>query len=100
MTVRFTGEAQREFLDAIAFYEETCHGLGRRFKGEVDRCISWIAGHPELYRLKPGGYRRINLRVVTYYVPYIVRRETLWVLAIAHASRQPHYWISRRDQIP
>lgn len=97
MTIRFVDEAQREFLDAISGYEDARGGLGQRFKDEVDRCVLWIADHPELYRLRPGSYRRINLRVFPYYIPYIVRGQTLWVLAVAHGSRKPLYWISRRD---
>lgn len=97
MIVRFVEEAQREFLDAISYYEETRAGFGRRFKDEVDRSVLWIADHSELYRPRPGGYRRINLRVFPYYVPYIVREQTLWVLAVAHGSRRPLYWISRRN---
>ena len=99
MNIQFVDEAQWEFLDAISDYEEARSGLGRRFKDEVDRCVLWIADHPELYRLRPGDYRLINLRVFPYYIPYIVREETLWVLAVAHASRKPHYWISRRGEI-
>jgi len=99
VTIRFVEEAQREFLDAIADYEEARSGLGRRFKDEVDRCVSWISDHPELYRLRPTSYHRINLRVFPYYIPYVVRNETLWVLAIAHASRKPLYWISRRKEV-
>jgi plasmid stabilization system protein ParE len=99
VTVRFVEEAQREFLDAISAYEEVRAGLGQRFKDEVDRCVLWIAGHPELYRLRPGGHRRINLRVFPYYLPYVLRGETLWVLAVAHGGRKPLYWISRRGQI-
>jgi plasmid stabilization system protein ParE len=83
--VRFVEEAQREFLDAISAYEEARAGLGQRFKDEVDRCILWIADHPELYRLRSGSYRRINLRVFPYYIPYVVRDSILWVLAIAHS---------------
>jgi plasmid stabilization system protein ParE len=98
MNIRFVGPAREEFLDAIANYEEARSGLGRRFKDEVDRCVLWIADHPELNRLRPGGYRRINLRIFPYYIPYIVRGDVLWVLAIAHASRRPGYWSSRRDQ--
>jgi len=96
VTIRFVEEAQREFLNAISYYEEARGGLGRRFKDEVDRSICWISDHPELYRLRAGGYHRINLRVFPYYIPYIVRGEILWVLAVAHGSRKPHYWISRR----
>ncbi len=98
MTIRFAEEARQELLDGISSYEEVCADLGARFKDEVDRCALWIVGHPELYRLRPTGYRRINLRVFPYYVAYVVRGETLWILAIAHSARKPLYWISRRIQ--
>lgn len=98
MTIRFVAEAQREFLDAIVDYEDARSGLGQRFKNEVDRGILWIAEHPELSRLRSGSYRRINLRVFPY-IPYIVRGQTLWILAIAHASRKPLYWIARRSEV-
>ena len=100
MTIRFAEEAQREFLDAIDYYEDARAGLGRRFKNEVDRCVLRIANHPERCALRPGDYRRINLRVFPYYIPFIVREQTLWVLAVAHSSRKPLYWISRRDAAP
>jgi plasmid stabilization system protein ParE len=101
VTIRFVEEAQREFLDAISHYEKARTGLGRQFKDEVDRNILWIADHPELYRPRSGSYRRINLRVFSYYIPipYIGRGQTLWALAIAHASRKPLYWISRRNEV-
>ncbi len=99
MTIRFVEEALREFLDAISDYEEARAGLGRRFKNEVDRCVLWVADHPELYRVRPGGSRRINLHGFPYYIAYTVRRPTLWVLAVAHSSRKPLYWISRRNEV-
>ena len=99
MTIRFVEEAQREFLDAISDYEEAHGGLGQRFKDEVDRCVLCIADHPELYRLRLGEHRRINLRVFPFYLPYIVREQTLWILAVAHGSRKPLYWISRRNKV-
>ena len=100
MTIRFVEEARREFLDAIDYYEEARAGLGRRFKDEVDRCVLRIANHPESHALRPGDYRRISLRVFPYYIPFIVREQTLWVLAVAHSSRKPLYWISRRNTVP
>jgi len=99
VNIRFVEEAQRELLDAIAFYEEARAGLGKRFKDEVDRCVLWIADHPDLYRLRQRGYRQINLRVFPYAIPYIVREQTLWVLAIAQCNRKPLYWISRRNAV-
>jgi hypothetical protein len=88
-------QAQLEFLQATDQYESERPGLGQRFKDEVERSIVWIGEHPELYRLRLGGYRRMNLRVFPYYLPYIIRGETVWVLAVAYASREPEYWIRR-----
>jgi plasmid stabilization system protein ParE len=96
MTITFLPEAQSEFLDAISHYEEARPGLGQRFKDEVDRTLLWLAEHPEHCRLRPGGYRRMNVRVFPYYIPYIVRQTTLWVLAVAHGSRKPEYWSQRK----
>lgn len=99
MIIKVLQEAQLEFLDAISHYEGERPGLGQRFKDEVDRSLLWIAAHPELQRLRPGGYRRMNLRVFPFYLPYVVRDDTVWVLAIAHGSRKPEFWI-RRKNIP
>ena len=96
MTIRWAEEARQELLDAILYYEEIRADLGARFKDEVDRCVLWITDHPELYRLRPTGYRRINLRAFPYYVPYVIRADVLWILAVAQSGRKPLYWISRR----
>jgi hypothetical protein len=94
--VVFVKEAQQEFLEAITHYEEARSGLGQRFKEEVVRCTIWIAEHPEVLRSRRSGCRRINLKIFPYYLPFVVREQALWVIAVAHSSRSPHYWISRR----
>ena len=99
MSITVLQEAQLEFLDAISHYEAERPGLGQRFKDEVDRSLLWIAARPELQRLRPGGYRRLNLRVFPFYIPYVIRGDTVWVLAVAHGSRKPDYWV-RRKNIP
>lgn len=96
MTIRFVKEAELEFLEAISYYEDAQEGLGRRFKDEVDRCVLLVAERPETCRERVGGHRRINLRVFPYYLAYVLRRDVLWVLAVAHASRRPGYWFLRR----
>jgi len=37
--------------------------------------------------------------VFPYYMPYIVREQTVWILAVAHGSRKPLYGISRRNEV-
>ena len=96
MTVRFVAEAQGEYFDAVAYYERATAGLGARFEREMNRVIRQIADQPEVLSVRRGGYRRINLRIFPFYLPYVVRGDVLWVLAVAHAKRRPLYWISRR----
>jgi len=98
MNIIFVPEAKDEFLDAISYYEEAREGLGERFKDEADRCILWMAEHSGLYRVRLVGYRRINLRAFPYYIPFIIRGSTLWVLAVAHSARKPEYWINRKQE--
>jgi plasmid stabilization system protein ParE len=98
MIVVFLEEAQAEYLEAISYYEFAQSGLGRRFQEEVDRVVLWLANNPDLCRLRRKGYRRMNLATFPYYLPYIIRGETLWVLALAHSARRPEYWIGRSPQ--
>jgi plasmid stabilization system protein ParE len=95
MNVFFVPEAKEEFLDAISYYEDARAGLGLRFQLEVDRSIRWISEHYALYRLRPGGYRRFNLRIFPYHIAFVVVESTLWILAVAHSSRKPEHWIKR-----
>lgn len=96
MTVRFVREAQQEFLDAMLYYEEAEPCLGRRFRAELEKTVRHLRDHPEIYRIRIVAQRRINLKTFPYYLPFIIRGETVWVLAVAHESRHPRYWIGRR----
>ena len=95
MNVKFLPEARDELLEAVAYYEGEASGLGSRLWEEVDRHIAWIERNYELPRLRPGGYRRVNLKLFPYYISYIVREPVIWILAIAHGHTRPEYWIDR-----
>ena len=92
-------QAADEFEDAVSHYEDKQAGLGQRFRDEVDQHMRWIGGHADVPRLRPGGYRRVNLKVFPHYIAYLEIGETVWVLAIAHGHREPEYWIDRRREV-
>jgi plasmid stabilization system protein ParE len=99
MNIIVLPQAGDEFEEAAASYNEKKPGLGERFRDEVDRHIRWIARHAEIPRPRPGGYRRVNLKVFPHYIAYMRFREALWILAIAHAHREPEYWIGRKQAL-
>jgi hypothetical protein len=92
-------QAFEELNDAIAYYEERQPGLGLKMKEEFDQYVRWILNNPQIPRLRSGGYRRVNLKVFPYYIAYLVHRDTLWILSIAHNHRKPRYWIKRKNDI-
>ena len=95
MILRIIDEAAAEFSDAVARYELIESGLGVWLKEEVKAAIAWISDLPELPRVRPKGYRRVNLKVFPYHIAYIIHADEIWVLAIAHSARLPEYWITR-----
>lgn len=99
MIIRVVPEARLELQAAADYYEKQQPGLGRLLWHEADKHILWISLHSEVPRLRPAGYRRVNLRVFPYYVAYITRNDVLWVLAIGHSHRRPEYWIERKQKI-
>ncbi len=95
MTLIVLEQAEKEFSKSAAYYESKERGLGFRFRDEVAEIVNWIQEHPEIPRLRPRGYRRLNLRVFSHYVAYVIRGDTLWIVAIAHAHRRPEFWMKR-----
>jgi hypothetical protein len=74
---------------ATSGYEARARGLGSRFRAEVESARAAIVEHPFLWRLRPGGYRRVNLPGFPYYVAFVIEEELALVTAVAHGGRHP-----------
>jgi len=92
-------QAFEELNDAIAYYEEQQAGLGLKLKDEVNQHVNWILDNSTVPQIRRGGYHRVNLQIFPYYIAYIIREDTLWILAIAHGHRKPECWIKRKNEI-
>jgi plasmid stabilization system protein ParE len=94
--VRFLEEAQDEFLEQIAFYEEREKGLGERFRLSVQVATTLAATHPKLGSPWKLRTRRVFPKDFKFSVVYRNEPEEIVVFAIAHFRRRPTYWRSRR----
>jgi plasmid stabilization system protein ParE len=93
--LEFRPEASAEVECVTGDYEAHTPGLGARFRAEVETACAAIVQHPLLWRMRPGGYRRVNLPGFSYYIAFVVEEQSLLVLAVAHSSRNPNYFRSR-----
>ena len=91
-------QADEELYEAAKYYEEQQAGLGYKFLDEVEKHIKWIESNPKTARKRQGNYRRINLKIFPYFIPYMIHNNTLWILAIAHCNRKPFYWVERINE--
>ena len=91
-------EALGDLRDAASFYREQAGTTrSQSFLREFDQCISKLLLRPALGSLWRGrGRRRYLMKRYPYSLIYTVAEDTIRVLAVAHHSRRPGYWVSRR----
>lgn len=87
--------AEDELLDEIGYLELQAPGLGRQFYAEVTRGEKLIAEFPEAAAEIRPGIRKRMLRKFRYSLLYSIEKQVVLILALAHHSRRPGYWIGR-----
>ncbi|HNT86407.1 MAG TPA: type II toxin-antitoxin system RelE/ParE family toxin [Candidatus Hydrogenedentes bacterium] len=95
MNYTFHPEAEEEFLESAARYEAAVPGLGVRFGAEVERALQLLLKRPRLAPRVEGELRQLVLRQFPFSIVYAAAPRTLYILAIAHTSREPRYWLTR-----
>lgn len=98
MNYSFEPSAQAELLAAIDWYlSEAGESQANEFEAAVFRAVRLLAALPSLGTpLYPGtGARCWPLRQFPYTLIYRAEAGDVCVLAVAHQSRAPGYWIPR-----
>lgn len=93
--LEFLPQASAEVECVTGDYEALSVGLGTRFRSEVESVCAAIVQHPLLWRLRPAGYRRVNLPGFPYYIAFVTDEQRAIIIAVAHSSRHPNYLKTR-----
>lgn len=98
--VRILEEASQEAIEAAAWYEYEQPGLGAEFFAAVDAAIDVIEENflplsPLPEEAGDTGARRLILERFPYDLVAIELSEETVVIAVAHHSRKPGYWLGR-----
>ena len=96
--VKYHEAAEEELLREIGYLELRATGLGRRFLAEVQRTERAISQFPESAEEIRPGLRKRALQKFRYSLIYSIDNEGLLILAVAHHSRRPNYWVGRTTE--
>src|SRR5437762_6292396 len=97
MRYEFHPEAEEEFIETAAYYEQNVPGLGERFGREVLRGIERLLEYPELGPSIDANLRKLVLIRFPYFLIYSFTTDLLRIVAVAHTRRRPGYWRSRTE---
>jgi toxin ParE1/3/4 len=96
--VRFTPEARTDFLEAFDWYEGKRPGLGAVFSAAIDEALARLQPSevwPEVDSRGGVPIRSAIVRRFPFRVVFLVVRDEVRVLAVAHVRRAPGYWHDR-----
>ncbi len=95
MTLWFHPEAEKEFFEAVDFYNEHSPGLGVEFGEMVFYSIDLILSHPMAWPEMGDGIRRCLVNCFPYGILYEEVNERIIVYSIMHLHRHPDSWKER-----
>ena len=89
--------ADIELAKSAVFYERRREFLGEAFLNAVEETLVEIQnhsnlGHPGKFSTRSWRTKRFPFRMV-----YLEAPDRIWIVAVAHLSRRPNYWLERLD---
>ena len=95
MNYHFEEHALQELRDAIAYYESVDSDLGMDFRKAVENAITLIQQFPKAWPQLSASMRRCRTKRFPYGIIYRVKNNEIEIMAVAHSSREPRYWVDR-----
>jgi toxin ParE1/3/4 len=90
-------QARAELREAVRFYRDNAgYSIARDFRDAAVHTAERLSEHPEIGPRIDHNARRINLHDYPYSLIYRFEPSSIIVIALAHQSRRPGYWVGRR----
>jgi toxin ParE1/3/4 len=101
VNVRVLSPALREIAEAAEWFDARRIGLGGEFWSLVDDVLARIESNPLQFARSEFSTDEVELRYAIverfhYVVHFMIERDEVQVVSIAHGARKPGYW---RDRI-
>jgi len=95
MNVVFHAEALEGMLASASYYEARSGGLGWDFLNALEQTSQRVISSPEAGPIWRGGIRKRLVAGFPFTLLYSIEPDQIFVVAVAHQSRRPGYWLKR-----
>jgi hypothetical protein len=87
--------AANELMGSARLYEGRVPKLGDAFLSIVEEMLPKIQRNPDLGKLGKLGTRSRKTKRFPFRIVYLEQPDRFWIVAVAHLSRRPNYWVRR-----
>jgi hypothetical protein len=91
----FHPDIAQEVKASYNWYQNQAKGLGDDFLSELESSYQAITELPDTWPKFQYGFRRFLLSKFPFSVIYQLNKDTIFIVAIMHNSRNPGYWFKR-----
>ena len=93
--VKYHRLAESEQVGSATFYEARREFLGDSFLDLIAETLAKIQDNPGLGKPGKFGTRSWKVKRFPFRIVYLDQTERIWIVAVAHLSRKPNYWLER-----
>ncbi len=87
--------AEVDYTESLCWYAERSVEAANDFDTELNFALDQIKTDPERFPLCDARHRFFLMRRFPFRIIYRIIHGNIVVIAIAHASRAPDYWVNR-----
>ena len=99
MKIRYLSVADFEFDEAVAWYLVRSRSAARHFSKEVRIVERLLLKHPRVGRCVELDARSLCVNDFPDNLIYSIEKTGIMVVAVAHHSRRPGYWMDRLHEM-
>ncbi len=91
-SVIIQAEAELDLDDAHIYLEDQKAGLGFDLLAEISDIVGTLESNPFLFQKVYGEKRRATIKRFDYNIIYVIREQSVFILAIIHGMRDSKRW--------
>ncbi len=95
----FHPDVYTEIKSSYVWYQKQACGLGEDFLNELESAYDKISNFSKTWPIFQDDFRRFLLPKFPFSIIYKEHKDKIFIVAVMHNNRRPHYWNKRNSII-